>query len=235
MPQLVFYFSHYSKVKMEKHRLSDIQRDSHALLGRQSEACILQTRVCEHLLLTRQACTGHVRQVIAGRLSYSHASRVGTSLRTRKSGTTPASRAEAQLGLEGTTLEMTHTCEELLSSTHLPIPQLHIRVVTQPAWRGPVMCEIEGAGDHRPCPIQCKKHPLSIYQGPGSGPGTSVFSKPFPDLVHQSLVEKQAVSVPCHLHFYRGSRGRFGGTMEWLVSNWIFWKISWKREPQAGS
>lgn len=59
---------------------------------------------------------------MAGRLSYSRASRVGTSLRTRTNGTTPASGTEAQLGLEATNLEMAHTCEELLSSTYLPTP-----------------------------------------------------------------------------------------------------------------
>lgn len=43
------------------------------------------------------------------------------------------------------------------------------------------------------CLIQCKKHPLSIYQLPGFGLGTAVFSKPFPDL-------SSLPSVPCDLH-----------------------------------
>lgn len=59
---------------------------------------------------------------------HSHASRVVTSLRTRRNGTAPTSGTEAQLGLEATCLEMTHTWRKLLCSPPSP-PLLHLPVL----------------------------------------------------------------------------------------------------------
>lgn len=126
----------------------------------------------------------------------------------------PACGTEAQLALEATELEMTHTWGELLCptlfSTHLPIPSPS--VTSQPEG-GQLHVQEQGI---RLCLVPCKKHPLSIYHVPSSGLGTTVV-QPFLELHRSQSGGKQVVSVPCDLCFYRGSHKRFGGTVEgWL-------------------
>lgn len=103
----------------------------------------------------------------------------------RKNGTGAASGAEAQRDLVAPNLEMTHTSGERLWSFPVLHPFIHlflpVHTVTQPAWRGS-LCLSSNKQEMTDCLIQCKKHPLSIYQLPGSGLGTAVFSKTFPDL-----------------------------------------------------
>lgn len=189
--QIVSYFSHYSKVKIEKQNKTKLNKKMKHVFGHAEGQTwtIRKTSLNTHPAdqsfwtpISHQTGLHWTWQINAGCLSYNHASRMRTSLRERRNGWHSTHLWDwGPTWLRGNAFGNDSYLGETSVPTLVLHPHIYSLTPTQSRIQSEVIYEFEPAGNHRLCPIQYKKHHLSIYQLPGSGPGTTVFSKPFPD------------------------------------------------------